>query len=54
VRGPEGPAPGAAPLLQALAAIDPDTLSPREALQALYRLKQLAAPTETSTEAPAP
>ncbi len=30
------------PLADALAAIDPDALSPREALDALYRLKQLA------------
>ena len=35
------PAPD--PLLETLAAIDPDTLSPREALDALYRLKRLAA-----------
>jgi DNA mismatch repair protein MutS len=27
----------------ALAALDPDTLSPREALEALYRLKKLSA-----------
>ncbi|MFN9196146.1 MAG: MutS-related protein, partial [Pseudomonadota bacterium] len=33
------PEPG--PLERALAAIDPDRLSPREALDALYRLKQL-------------
>jgi len=31
-------------LLQALADIDPDDLSPREAHTALYRLKELAAP----------
>jgi DNA mismatch repair protein MutS len=31
--------PVAVELLQALAQIDPDTLSPREALQALYDLK---------------
>jgi DNA mismatch repair protein MutS len=31
------------PLAEALAAIDPDSLSPREALDALYALKQLAA-----------
>ncbi|MCM0045020.1 MAG: DNA mismatch repair protein MutS [Burkholderiaceae bacterium] len=30
------------PVIDALAAIDPDTLSPREALDALYRLKRLA------------
>ena len=35
------PAPSA--VQHALEAIDPDTLSPREALEALYRLKQLAA-----------
>jgi DNA mismatch repair protein MutS len=28
-------------LQQALAALDPDTLSPREALEALYQLKKL-------------
>jgi DNA mismatch repair protein MutS len=32
----------AAPLREALAAIEPDTLTPREALDALYRLKALA------------
>ena len=31
-----------ATLLTALAAIDPDSLTPREALEALYRLKQLS------------
>ena len=31
-------------VMEALAGIDPDTLSPREALDALYRLKTLAAP----------
>ncbi len=40
------PAPPAAPepseLLQALDGIDPDALSPREALEALYQLKKLA------------
>ena len=30
------------PLDQALAAINPDALSPREALEALYQLKQVA------------
>jgi len=43
---PEPIAPNAheagAPLQAALAAIDPDTLTPREALDALYRLKALA------------
>ncbi len=32
------------PLAQALAEIDPDTLSPRDALQALYHLKSLQSP----------
>ena len=36
-------APTADPLAEALGAIDPDTLSPREALEALYALKRLAA-----------
>jgi len=31
------------PLAEALAALDPDEMSPREALEALYRLKRLAA-----------
>ena len=35
--------PVADPLVDALAAIDPDSLSPREALEALYALKRLAA-----------
>ena len=35
--------PPADPLFDALAAIDPDALSPREALEALYALKRLAA-----------
>lgn len=30
------------PLAEALAAIDPDALSPREALEALYQLKKVA------------
>ncbi len=30
------------PVAQALAALDPDTMSPKEALEALYRLKRLA------------
>ena len=39
---PPAPPPAPAdPLTQALAAVDPDTLSPREALEALYRLKSL-------------
>jgi DNA mismatch repair protein MutS len=40
---PEAPAPEESPALKALAEIDPDTLSPREALDALYRLKTIAA-----------
>ena len=31
------------PVLGALAAIDPDALTPREALEALYELKRLSA-----------
>jgi DNA mismatch repair protein MutS len=30
------------PLVEALQAISPDTLTPREALEALYRLKKLS------------
>jgi DNA mismatch repair protein MutS len=40
------PPAGPAPLLAALAALDLDALSPREALQALYNLKSLAQPAE--------
>jgi len=36
------PLPEPSELLQALAKVDPDTLSPREALEALYQLKRLA------------
>ncbi len=36
-------APEPSPVQAALAALDPDTLSPREALDALYRLKKLSA-----------
>jgi DNA mismatch repair protein MutS len=36
-------APPASELLDALAAIDPDALTPREALERLYQLKRLAA-----------
>ena len=36
------PAPGSAQVLETLETIDPDSLSPREALDALYRLKSLA------------
>ena len=35
------PAPGGAELRKALDAIDPDSLSPREALEVVYRLKSL-------------
>ena len=38
---PEAPAADA--LAEALAAVEPDSLTPREALEALYRLKQIAA-----------
>ena len=34
-------APESSPALEALAAIDPDELTPKQALEALYRLKQL-------------
>lgn len=40
-RAPAAPAPS--PALEALAALDPDALTPREALEALYRLKGLVA-----------
>jgi DNA mismatch repair protein MutS len=36
------PAAEAHPALEALAALDPDALTPREALEALYRLKKIA------------
>ncbi len=36
------PEPPADPLAEALGSIDPDALTPREALEALYRLKSLA------------
>jgi DNA mismatch repair protein MutS len=36
------PAPPVDPIARALAAIDPDALTPREALEALYMLKRLA------------
>ena len=41
VHEPE-PVFGPSPADEALAAIDPDDLSPREALEALYRLKGLS------------
>ncbi len=40
---PAAPEPEASAVESALAAIDPDTLSPRDALQALYRLRALIA-----------
>ncbi len=44
----EGPANSTdtEPVLEALKQLDPDTMSPREALDALYRLKALAPPCE--------
>ena len=45
------PEPVADPLAEALAAIDPDSLTPREALEALYALRKLAAAaTPTGTD----
>ncbi len=38
---PEPEAPPPSPVLEALAALEPDTMSPRDALEALYRLKHL-------------
>jgi DNA mismatch repair protein MutS len=35
------------PLLTAIDAVDPDSLTPREALEELYRLKRLAAERES-------
>ena len=35
------PPPGPDPLREALADLDPDSLSPRDALEALYQLKKL-------------
>ncbi|TSH89146.1 DNA mismatch repair protein MutS [Verticiella sediminum] len=40
---PAQPEPAPAPALEALAALDPDVMSPREALDALYHLKSLLA-----------
>jgi DNA mismatch repair protein MutS len=39
---PAAPAPASSPLADALADLDPDTLTPRQALDALYRLKALS------------
>lgn len=36
------PVPASSPLSEAIATLDPDALTPREALDALYRLKELA------------
>ena len=41
---PSAPPPAASDLEAALERFDPDTLSPREALEALYQLKSIAAP----------
>jgi DNA mismatch repair protein MutS len=38
---PAAAGPARSPALQALEAIDPDALTPKEALEALYRLKKL-------------
>ncbi|MDE2147539.1 MAG: DNA mismatch repair protein MutS, partial [Burkholderiales bacterium] len=53
---PPAPAPPAEPsaLVQALAAIDPDRLSPREALEALYRLRGLLTSAPLGPAPPAP
>jgi DNA mismatch repair protein MutS len=40
----EAPAPAVSALEAALADVSPDALSPREALELLYRLKALMAP----------
>ncbi|MBA2515507.1 MAG: hypothetical protein H0V26_14465, partial [Solirubrobacterales bacterium] len=42
-RAPASPSPARDPLREAMAAFDPDAMSPREALDALYRLKRLGA-----------
>ena len=49
---PAAEAPEPHPLVAALAAIDPDTLSPRDALDQLYQLKKLAQ--QAATEAGSP
>ncbi len=43
------PPPAPDPALEALEALDPDRLTPRDALDALYRLKALAARTEAAS-----
>jgi DNA mismatch repair protein MutS len=40
---PEAPAPEQSAVDKALGTIDPDALTPREALDALYRLKKMSA-----------
>src|SRR3546814_16551486 len=40
-----------APALAALAAIEPDELTPKQALEALYRLKGMSSPVEDSADA---
>jgi DNA mismatch repair protein MutS len=40
-RSAPAPADKTDPLRQAMAALDPDAMSPRDALEALYRLKDL-------------
>jgi DNA mismatch repair protein MutS len=47
----EEAAPAVDPLTQALADIDPDTLTPRQALEALYRLKAMADQADQAEEA---
>jgi DNA mismatch repair protein MutS len=46
---PPAEAPEPHPLVAAMAAIDPDALSPRDALDQLYQLKKLATRTGAST-----
>jgi len=41
---PDEPAPAPDPIITALTALDPDAMTPRDALEALYRLKALARP----------
>ncbi|UFN49022.1 DNA mismatch repair protein MutS [Roseomonas sp. OT10] len=48
----EPAAPASGLVLEALAAIDPDALTPREALEALYRLKSLAPTLHDAVTAP--
>ena len=42
-------APSPSKLVEAMDALDPDSLSPREALEALYRLKRLAQDSKDTT-----